>query len=108
MCRAECMAGTELGKEVSRIMSSGGLVGDDIVNAIVASRTGREDCRGGFLLGGYPRKVPQAAEFATLLRKRGLPGPVVIHLAVADEPLVARLTARRQCPKCLRIYNMIS
>jgi adenylate kinase len=46
--------------------------------------------------------------FAALLRERGLPDPVVIHLDVADSVLVARLTARRQCPQCKRIYNLTS
>jgi adenylate kinase len=108
MFRAECKAGTELGKAACQIMTSGGLVGDDIVNGIVASRISRADCRDGFLLDGYPRTVPQADHFAGVLRERGLPEPIVIHLAVADDALVARLTARRQCPKCLRIYNLLS
>jgi adenylate kinase len=103
--RAECKAGTELGQKASQIMASGGLVGDDIVNGMVASRIARPDCAGGFLLDGYPRTVPQAEQFGALLRERGLPAPTVIHMAVAEDVLVARLTARRQCPKCLRIYN---
>jgi adenylate kinase len=105
--RAECKAGTELGQVACKIMSSGGLVGDDIVNGMVASRIARADCAGRFLLDGYPRTVPQAIEFRALLRERGLPDPAVIHLDVAEEALVARLTARRQCPKCLRIYNVM-
>ena len=108
MFRAECLAGTELGKVASETMTSGGLVGDDIVNGIVASRIAQADCRNGFLLDGYPRTAPQARHFAELLRQRGWPEPVVIHLQVADDALVARLTARRQCPQCLRIYNTIS
>jgi len=108
MFRAELKAGTELGKQASAIMASGGLVGDEIVNGIVANRIGRPDCANGFLLDGYPRTVPQAQYFGGLLRQRGLPDPIVIHMDVADDPLVARLTARRQCPKCLRIYNLQS
>ncbi len=108
MFRAECAAGTELGRMASSIMSQGGLVGDDIVNAIVARRISQPDCANGFLLDGYPRTVPQAMNFSALLRKKGLLDPIVIHLHVAEEALVARLTARRQCPKCLRIYNLLS
>ena len=108
MFRAECQAGTELGKRASEIMSQGGLVGDEIVNAMVANRISRPDCAGGFLLDGYPRTVPQAIEFSALLKQKGLPDPMVIHLDVADDLLVARLTARRQCPQCKRIYNLQS
>ena len=108
MFRAEMKAETELGKMASSILASGGLVGDEIVNGIVASRISRPDCTGGFLLDGYPRTVPQAMFFSALLQERGLPEPAVIHLDVPDSALVARLTARRQCSKCLRIYNMLS
>jgi len=108
MFRAEIKAGTELGKTVAAIMGKGGLVSDELVNDIVASRTTRPDCANGFLLDGYPRTVPQARVFGALLSQRKLPDPIVIHLDVADDPLVARLTARRQCPECRRIYNLLS
>jgi adenylate kinase len=106
--RAEVKAGTPLGRKASAIMASGALVSDDIVNGMVANRIAEPDCARGFLLDGYPRTVPQAEMFAALLRERGLPDPVVIHLDVADSVLVARLTARRQCPQCKRIYNLTS
>jgi adenylate kinase len=107
MFRAECKAGTELGKAACAIMSSGGLVSDELVNGIVANRIARDDCKQGFMLDGYPRTVPQAIQFSALLRQRGLPQPVVIHLDVPDEALVTRLTARRQCPQCKQIYNAL-
>ena len=108
MFRAECKAGTELGKMASAIMAAGGLITDDITNAIVAHRIAQPDCANGFLLDGYPRTVPQARAFGAVLKEKGLPEPIVIHIDVPGEALVARLTARRQCPKCFRIYNLLS
>lgn len=108
MFRAECKAGTELGRKASAVLAAGGLVGDEIVNGMVVNRISREDCANGFLLDGYPRTVPQARFLAYLLEERGLVQPAVVHLAVPESVLVARLTARRQCPQCLRIYNLIS
>jgi adenylate kinase len=108
MFRAECKAGTPLGKMACTILSSGKLVPDEITDGIVASRIAQADCRNGFLLDGYPRTVPQAMHFSALLRQRGLPDPIVIHLDVPDQDLIARLTARRQCPQCKHIYNLLS
>lgn len=108
MFRAECQAGTELGRQASAILASGGLVGDDIVNGMVAHRIAREDCARGFLLDGYPRTVVQAKYFTTLLADRGFAAPTVVHLDVPDAILLMRLTARRQCPRCRRIYNLLS
>ncbi len=108
MFRAECKAGTDLGRMACSILKQGGLVGDEIVNGIVAGRIAKPDCSNGFLLDGYPRTLPQAMHFSALLEKRGLPDPIVIHLDVPDAVLVPRLTSRRQCPRCLRIYNLLS
>lgn len=108
MFRAEIKSGTQLGKAVAEIIGKGGLVSDELVDEIVASRTSKPDCARGFLLDGYPRTVPQARVFGALLSQRKLPDPIVIHLDVKDDALVARLTARRQCPECRRIYNLLS
>lgn len=108
MFRAECKAGTSLGRRARAILARGALIGDDIVNAMVAGRIDQSDCRNGFLLDGYPRTVAQARFFMRLLESRGLPEPMVVHIDVPSDLLVARLTARRQCPQCLRIYNLLS
>jgi len=108
MIRAECKAGTAIGRMACSIVSNGGLVSDETVNEIVASRIARPDCAQGFLLDGYPRTVSQAIYLADLLCRRGLEEPVVIHLDVPDHIVVERLTARRQCPQCKHIYNLIT
>ena len=108
MFRAECRAGTDLGRLACSILKSGGLVGDAIVNQIVASRIQQPDCASGFLLDGYPRTLDQARFLDGLLEKLGLPRPIAIHLDVPAQVLVSRITARRQCGHCGHIYNMLS
>ncbi len=108
MFRAECKAGTELGRLACSILKAGGLVGDEIVDRIVESRVSQPDCAGGFLLDGYPRTLEQAHFLARLVDRLNLPKPVAIHLAVPPAVLVARITSRRQCGRCGRIYNLIS
>ncbi len=106
--RAELKAGTPLGNAAKEIMASGGLVGDDIVNGMVKGRLARPDCRDGFLLDGYPRTIPQAQFLDGLLRELGYPEPAILYLDVPDGVLITRLTSRRQCPSCGRIYNVLS
>lgn len=108
MFRAECKAGTDLGHVACSILKSGGLVGDGIVNQIVAGRIQQPDCASGFLLDGYPRTLEQARFLDGLLKERGLPEPVAIHLDVPGRVLVSRITARRQCGTCGHIYNVLS
>jgi adenylate kinase len=106
MFRAECAAGTTLGRQAFQILSKGGLIGDEIVNQMVAARLTKPDCRHGFLLDGYPRTIAQARFLETFLAEHGLPQPEVVYLDVPENTLVARITARRQCPACARIYNI--
>jgi adenylate kinase len=106
--RAELKAGTPLGNAAKQIMASGGLVGDDIVNAMVKGRLAQPDCRNGFLLDGYPRTLAQAQFLDDLLKELGYPEPTILFLEVADAVLISRLTARRQCPACGAIYNLLS
>ncbi|HSW50739.1 MAG TPA: adenylate kinase [Bryobacteraceae bacterium] len=106
--RAELKAATPLGNAAKEIMASGGLVGDDIVNGMVSGRLRQSDCQSGFLLDGYPRTIAQAQFLDGLLSELGSPEPIIVYLHVPDEVLVARLTSRRQCPSCGRIYNLLS
>jgi adenylate kinase len=107
MLREEIKAGSALGNAAQSIMASGGLVGDDLVNRMLAQRVSSPDSAHGFLLDGYPRTVEQAEYLDRLLEQRQLQTPIVLHLDVPMDALVGRLTSRRQCPKCKRIYNLL-
>ena len=108
MFRAECKAGTDLGRLACAVLKSGGLVDDTVVDQIVAGRIRQPDCASGFLLDGYPRTLKQATFLDGLSQELGLPEPIAIHLDMPAQVLVSRITARRQCGTCGRIYNMLS
>ncbi len=46
MLRAECEAGTPLGKIASEVLAKGHLVSDDLVNQMLIGRLAEPDCRG--------------------------------------------------------------
>lgn len=108
MIRAEIKAGTELGKVAAGVTITGGLLSDELVNQIVASRLSQADCVHGCLLDGYPRTVDQAKFLAELLESKGWSQPVVLHIDVPSDLLVARTCNRRYCPQCSAIYNLAS
>ncbi len=105
--RENVQAGTALGREAKAVMDAGKLVSDDLVNRIAAERLSRPDCANGCILDGYPRTLEQGKVLAGLLAKLGLE-PVVVYLDVDYNVIVARLTARRSCPKCGAVYNLVS
>jgi adenylate kinase len=88
-------------------MQSGLLVKDDLVNQMVEERLSQPDAANGFVLDGYPRTLAQAEHLEQRLQARGI-REVVIHLAVDYNIIIARLTGRRQCPRCGTLYNLAS
>jgi adenylate kinase len=107
MLRERIAQGTELGLRVAAKMQAGALVLDDVVNEMVANRLAEPDAANGFILDGYPRTTPQAQFLSDWLDRRGI-REVVIHLAVDYNSIIARLTGRRQCPRCGTLYNIVS
>ncbi|AJC72988.1 adenylate kinase [Pseudothermotoga hypogea DSM 11164 = NBRC 106472] len=108
MFREAVASGSELGKQVQHILSSGALVPDEIVNKLVRERISRPDCKDGFILDGYPRTVQQASALDEMLKETGQKLDAVLYLRVSEDVVVKRLTNRRVCPKCGRIYNLLS
>lgn len=104
--RAHAEQKTELGQELQKYMSKGQLVPDELVCEIVAGRLCEADCRDGYILDGFPRSLPQAEELDRLLEERGESITIAVDLEVPDDEIVDRLSARRTCPNCGRIYNL--
>src|SRR5271154_1386389 len=111
LLRDNVARGTELGLEAKAIMSRGELVPDELMYGIVASRLREADCERGFVLDGFPRTAPQAGWLDAFLEKEVFENsekcpPVVIQLLVDYTQLLQRLTGRRSCPTCGRLYNI--
>jgi adenylate kinase len=107
MLREGIRHGSNYGTAVAASMHSGALAPDDIVNLMVKERLSEPDAADGFILDGYPRTLDQACHLTKWLDGRGI-DEVVIHLAVDYNIIIARLTGRRQCPRCGTLYNVTS
>ena len=97
---------TEIGQRVQAIMDSGGLVTDDITNAMVEERLGRPDVAAGCILDGYPRTVGQAGFLDGLLARLGRPLGKVVSYEVDEAAIVDRIGGRRSCPTCGAVYHV--
>jgi adenylate kinase len=94
MLRDAVQTGTRLGRTADSYMSTGRLVPDDVVLAIVVDRLADDDCAQGCLFDGFPRTVPQAEALDRLLAERGTPLDLVLALEVSEALLIERLLAR--------------
>jgi len=87
-------------------MHAGILVKDEVVDAMVKERLSRPDAAKGFVLDGYPRTLVQAEHLTAWMKERSI-REVVIYLAVDYNIIIARLTGRRECPRCGTPYNVL-
>ena len=111
LLREHVKQGSELGLQAKVLIDQGQLVPDDLMYGMVAERLQRPDCTHGYVLDGFPRTAAQAAWLDGFLRqqlfdKPEVVSPVVIQLEVDYTQLLVRLTGRRSCPTCGRIYNV--
>ena len=94
MLRAARDAKTEVGLKADKFMSAGALVPDEVIIQIIAERLERPDCRGGYLLDGFPRTIAQAEALDRMLAEKGTPLDAVLELQVPEDELFRRLAGR--------------
>ncbi len=108
MLREEMTAHSELGKRVEKVIKSGKLVEDSLMIEIVKDRLSQSDVEKGFILDGYPRTLSQAESLDELLELLGKEINYAIYVEVPESIIIDRLSSRRVCPQCGRIYNIVS
>lgn len=108
LLRAEVAGGSELGKRAKAAMDAGRLVSDEVVLGMIQSRLAKPDAKGGFILDGFPRNIPQAQALDAMLARLGQPLQLALLVDVEKDVLMKRLTGRRSCLKadCGAIYNI--
>jgi adenylate kinase len=113
LLRANVTRGTQLGRAAKEIMGRGELVPDSLVNEMVAERLQCPDTANGFILDGFPRTLGQAGwldgrldgRLAASGQTEELP-VIAVSIHVDYNQLLRRITGRRNCPVCQRIYNV--
>ena len=96
---------TALGVEAKKFMEAGKLVPDSLLIDIIKDRLAKDDVKGGWMLDGYPRTMPQAEAMDEILPSLGQKIDVVLNIDVPDEELVKRVTGRRMC-NCGATYHI--
>ncbi|MGC9322681.1 MAG: adenylate kinase [Kosmotogaceae bacterium] len=108
MLREAVAAGTDLGLKVKEIMDKGFLVPDDLMIDLVRERLAREDTKNGFILDGFPRTVEQAIALDKMLDELKKEIHVALLVDADEEEIVKRISSRRVCPECGKVYNLLT
>jgi adenylate kinase len=106
MLRAALEAGTEMGLAAKRFMDAGELVPDEVVIGVVRDRLAQPDAAHGFLLDGFPRTIEQAERLDAMLSEAGRAVSHAVLIEVPEDELVRRISGRRSCAGCGKLYNV--
>jgi len=104
--RANVAQGTPLGVQAKHFMDAGQLVPDEVTINMVRERLAEADAADGFLLDGFPRTTPQAVALDKLLADLGNGLDLVLELVVDDDEVIRRLSGRRTCRGCGKIWHV--
>jgi adenylate kinase len=108
LLRAAVARGTELGRQAREAMDGGRLVADELVLGLIRERLAERDARRGFILDGFPRNLAQAQALDQLLATLRQPLDAVVQLEVDYGELVRRISGRRTCADCGRVFNLFT
>lgn len=106
LLRSAASRNDDLGIKLKEIMSSGTLVSDDIVISLLKEKLVENRNSNGFIFDGFPRTVNQAIELDKLLNELEMNIDYVFLMEADYDILLKRITGRRSCPKCGKIYNI--
>jgi adenylate kinase len=106
LLREAVAAGTALGRAAKAVMDAGQLVDDRTMLGIIRERLARPDAKRGFILDGFPRTIVQADGLAELLAEIAQPLDAVVLFEIEPEVLRKRLSGRRSCRRCGRVFHV--
>ena len=96
---------SEFGYNLKKMMESGNLVSDDIVLEVLNRYLENTDNL-NLLLDGFPRNIYQADKLNEILSKKNGQVDYVFLLNVPKDTLLYRITGRRLCKSCGKVYNV--
>jgi len=95
---------TDLGRKAKEYMDKGELVPDRLLIDMISDCLAKPQAKNGFILDGYPRTLAQAEALSKILKRIDL----AIYLETSKDIIVKRLSGRRVCKKCGRIYHLVN
>ena len=106
LLRSAVSRASEYGLRAKTAMDSGRLVVDEIVLGIMRERLAEPDAARGFVLDGFPRNLSQAEALASMLSALSTPLDAVVLLEVDYDQIIKRISGRRSCALCGRVFNI--
>ena len=105
LLRAELNSKSSLSQKLKKIMDSGKLVADDIINDLIEKKISEPSTKNNIIFDGFPRNIDQAKSLELMLDKYDQKISLVINLKVDNSILVKRISGRVSCSICKKPFN---
>lgn len=105
MLREAIKSGSDIGKQVERLIQNGELVPDNLMLSLIESRIIQPDCKSGLILDGFPRTIAQADGLEDIMGRHYLPHFICIEITVPENEIIERILSRKACSDCGTDYN---
>ena len=92
--RAKLSDNDSIAKRLKKIMDSGNLVSDKILNEIIENRINLQDCKKGFIIDGYPRTLVQKIFLEKLFILKNMNISKIFNLIVDTSTIIERIKSR--------------
>ena len=86
--------GDSLSIELKKIMSSGNLVSDEILNQIIANKLMSNECSNGYILDGYPRTISQSEFLLSFSKNNNLDLDIIFNFKIDFKLVEDRIILR--------------
>jgi adenylate kinase len=96
--RKEANHQSEQGRIIRQKLKKGELISDDLTIDILKNKLTKIDTKNGFILDGFPRNLNQA-KFLDQFKNK-----IVVYIDIPDEEVIKRLSQRKICSSCGKIY----
>lgn len=105
LLRERVAVGDEFGNKINELISNGMIVSFEVITKILYDRLGKEDCKNGFILDGFPRTIEQAIDLERFLNENKIRINNILILRVSRDIVIKRMTGRFECKDCKTMYN---
>lgn len=105
LLRNELKSNSELSQKLKKIMNSGKLVSDEIINNLIEKKISDPSVKDNIIFDGFPRNTEQAKSLDVMLNKYKQMISIVINMKVDNSILVKRISGRISCSVCKKPFN---
>ncbi len=97
---------SNLSKKINKLVNEGNLIDDQTTTEVLVDALEKMDLSKKIILDGYPRNLNQTKRLEKYFQEKNINEYKIISFNLSNDVIIKRLSGRRLCPMCGKIYNL--